>query len=248
MVHAETGFVAGVDGCKAGWIGVYHPIDERMALKIGLFGSFSELCAHLPHETLIGIDMPIGLPDRVEAGGRAPDRAARLLLGPRRASVFSVPAREAVYTFAKGYGEVCAVARATSTPAWAPSIQAYWILPRIQEVDLVLQADKAIAARVFEIHPELSFRTMKDAPLEWPKKKNGRCHAEGMNLRKVLLREQGFPDSVLDGTVPRGAGLDDLLDACAVAWSAARILRREALVLPDPPETDATGLKVAIWA
>jgi predicted RNase H-like nuclease len=248
MVHAEIAWIAGVDGCKAGWIVVSHPASDRAALKIGIFKSFSEVCAHLPRQTLIGVDMPVGLPDHVEAGGRAPDRAARLVLGPRRASVFAVPSRAAVYAFNKGYPAACAMARATSSPSWAPSKQAFWIFPRIQDVDLVLQADKDLAARIFEIHPEVSFRMLQGAPLETPKKKNGRCHAEGMNLRKDLLRGQGFPGFVLDGAVPRGAGLDDLLDACAVAWSAARIFKREALVLPDPPGVDGKGLKVAIWA
>jgi predicted RNase H-like nuclease len=248
MVHEEIAWIAGVDGCKAGWIVVSHPVADRARLELGVFKSFSEVCAHLPRQTLIGVDMPIGLPDHVERGGRAPDRAARLLVGPRRSSVFAVPGRAAVYAFARGYPDVCAIARAISSPSWAPSKQAFWIFPRIQQVDLVLQADRDLADRVFEIHPEVAFRVMKDAPLEMPKKKNGRCHDEGMILRKELLRSRGFPGSVLNGAVPRGAGLDDLLDACAVAWSAARILSGEALVLPDPPGIDGKGLKVAIWA
>lgn len=248
MVHEDSPWIAGLDGCKAGWIVVSHPAGDRTAPEVGVFKNFSEICAYLPRLTLIGVDMPIGLPSEVEAGGRAPDRAARLVLGPRRHSVFSVPSRAAVHAFAKGYKETCSIARQTSSPPWAPSKQAFWLFPRIQEIDLALQTGKDLAGRVFEIHPEVSFRMMKDAPLEMPKKKNGRCHDAGINLRKELLCAQGFPRALVDLAPPKGAGLDDLLDACAVAWSAARILKREAMVLPDPPGVDGKGLKVAIWA
>jgi predicted RNase H-like nuclease len=248
MVHDDIAWLAGLDGCKGGWIAVLHPVAGRTLAKIAVFKSFSEACAHLPRRTLIGVDMPIGLPDRVEAGGRAPDRAARLVVGQRRFSVFPVPSRAAVYAFGQGYPLACSVARNTSSPPWAPSKQAFWIFPRIQEVDVALQADQELAGRVFEIHPEVSFRMMHGAPLHEPKKKDGRCHADGMNLRKDLLRAQGFASDLVDQTLPRGAGLDDLLDACAVVWSAARILSGVALALPDPPGVDDTGLKVAIWA
>jgi predicted RNase H-like nuclease len=140
------------------------------------------------------------------------------------------------------------VARTTSSPSWAPSKQAFWLFPRIQQVDLALRADGDLAARVFEIHPEVAFRMMQGSPLQEPKKKNGRCHADGMKLRQRLLREQGFPDGLIDQVPPRGAALDDLLDACAVVWSVMRIKNKQAVVFPDKPAYDNAGLKVAIWA
>ncbi len=252
MADPEPALIAGVDGCKAGWISVSTPLGDRARPKIGLFKSFSDLCNSLPPQTLIGVDMPIGLPAKVGAGGRASDRAARFAVGPRRASVFAVPGRAAIYEFFRGYPSVCTIARATSSPPWAPSKQAFWIFPRIQEVDQALRADQGLAIRFFEIHPEVSFRMMKGAPLEVPKKLKGRCHEDGMALRKALLQEQGFPKDFLDQSPPRGVGLDDLLDACAVAWSAARIKTGQAVVFPDPAvegvALDDMGLRVAIWA
>jgi predicted RNase H-like nuclease len=44
------------------------------------------------------------------------------------------------------------------------------------------------------------------------------------------------------------AGDDDLLDACAVAWTARRILRGEARRFPDEPMLDPRGLRMEIWA
>lgn len=248
MVHDEAKRIVGVDGCKAGWIAVSHQAGGLNGPDVHIFKTFLEICQHMPRGSLIGVDMPIGLPDQAGAGGRAPDRAARLVLGPRRSSVFAVPSRAAVYAFERGYAEVRSIARETSSPAWAPSKQAFWLFPRIQQVDLALRADAELASQVFEIHPEVAFRLMNGAPLETPKKKRGRCNPEGMEQRKSLLRQQGFTSAFLDRTPPRGAGLDDLLDACAVAWSTARILAGEALVFPDQPARDEMGLRVAIWA
>jgi predicted RNase H-like nuclease len=42
--------------------------------------------------------------------------------------------------------------------------------------------------------------------------------------------------------------VSDLIDACAAAWTAIRVARREAVSFPDPPERDAFGLPIAIWA
>jgi len=40
----------------------------------------------------------------------------------------------------------------------------------------------------------------------------------------------------------------DLIDAYALLWTARRILRQEALVLPPDPETDPRGLRAEIVA
>ena len=52
------------------------------------------------------------------------------------------------------------MARETSDPRRAPSIQAYSIFPRIQQIDQILRQDKALRRRVFEVHPEVSFTVM----------------------------------------------------------------------------------------
>jgi predicted RNase H-like nuclease len=52
----------------------------------------------------------------------------------------------------------------------------------------------------------------------------------------------------VNGAPPKGAGRDDLLDALACAVIAARIDRGLARPVPDPPECDACGLPMAIWA
>ncbi|WP_410175696.1 DUF429 domain-containing protein, partial [Limnoraphis robusta] len=49
-------------------------------------------------------------------------------------------------------------------------------------------------------------------------------------------------------TPPRGAGPDDLLDALACLVVARRLAQGTARPFPDPPDRDAHGLAIAIWA
>ena len=44
------------------------------------------------------------------------------------------------------------------------------------------------------------------------------------------------------------AGPDDLLDACACAWTALRIVRGQAITFPSDPPLDARGLRQEIRA
>jgi predicted RNase H-like nuclease len=113
----------------------------------------------------------------------------------------------------------------------------------------MLRQDKALRRRVFEVHPEVSFTVMNgDKPIPEPKKVNRRVHALGMRCRKELLAGQDFASGFLEAKPSLGAALDDFYDACACAWSGARILRQEERIFPPEPGIDAKGLQVAIRA
>jgi predicted RNase H-like nuclease len=73
---------------------------------------------------------------------------------------------------------------------------------------------------------------------------------EGMALRRELLARNGFPvDRLQHPAWPKSkVAEDDILDACACAWSAARIARGEHISLPAEPEFDARGLRMQISA
>jgi threonine dehydratase len=245
--------IVGVDGCKAGWIAVSFPGAEPRLSVVRVFETFQEIVDGMPADSLIAVDMPIGLPDRAIRGGREADWEARNFLEKCRARVFPVPSRRAVEAFEQGYKHVCAVARETSEPPRAPSKQAYHIFPRILQIDILLRRDSRLRDRVFEVHPEVSFASMNCGAVFAPKKRNGRVYEPGMQLRSKLLKDRGFPvEALVDWwrkeEKPSRVGLDDLLDACACAWSAGRIATGEALVFPDPPGSDSEGLPVAIWA
>jgi predicted RNase H-like nuclease len=122
-------------------------------------------------------------------------------------------------------------------------------LPRIQEVDQLLIRRPELAGRVFEAHPEVSFALMHGGePLPAPKKVKGRRHALGLECRRQILEGQGFSAAFLGAPPPGGAALDDLYDACACAWSASRILAKQAITFPAKSSAGAIGRLAAVWA
>ncbi len=249
MLLKMTTQITGVDGCKAGWIAVTTTPESFDNAEAKIFETFAELVAELAPRSIIAIDIPIGLPESAIRGGREPDWAAREFLGLQRASVFPVPSRRAVYAHEQGYAAVSVTAQDTSEPPIKPSKQLFGILPRIRQIDEILRQDPALRERVFEVHPEVSFKVMNNnEPLpEW-KKVKGRINPLGMQIRKELLTKEGFPRPFLNQTPPDGAGRDDFYDACACAWSAKRILQGKARVFPARPAVDAEGLEQAIRA
>jgi predicted RNase H-like nuclease len=129
------------------------------------------------------------------------------------------------------------------------SKQIFHIFPKMREIDAVMTPD--LQRRVFEVHPELAFWAMNgEAPLPLPKKVKGRLHPPGLDLRRALLHDAGFPFAALPPTRYRAAdvGADDLLDACACAWSAKRILDGRSIRFPADPPLDARGLRMEINA
>lgn len=244
MNETNNVWLAGVDGCPAGWMAAFvRPAGE--ICEIAIFPRFADIAAARPL-AVIAVDMPIGLPERTGAGGRAAENAVRPLLGARQSSVFSVPSRAAIAE--NDYRGACAAAFATSDPPRKVSKQLFNIAPKIREVDVALRADPALAARTYEVHPELAFwRLNGGQPLTEPKKVKSRCYEPGLKLRRGLLIAAGLSRAIVDGAPPKGAGADDLLDALACAAVARRLHKGEATPYPDPPPRDAHGLPMAIW-
>lgn len=220
---------AGADGARGGLLVATDAPDGALRLFR------AEPAAVLGDATLapLLVDVPIGLPER---GVRTCDVVARRRLGPRRASVFPAPLRPMLA--ARSYAEALALGRARDGRGL--SRQAYQLLPLVRAVDAALSP--ACQHRIREGHPELSFALLAGGPLAYAKHT-----VTGRALRLELLSEV-FPD--LEGALrawPRGLWTD-VLDACALLWSARRWARGEALVLPDRPETDARGLRMEIVA
>ena len=248
VVNANDGniWLAGVDGCRAGWVVAFVRADLHVA-RVRLLPRFADLPAAPEASAVIAIDIPIGLPERTGYGGRAAENAVRPLLGARQSSVFSVPSRSAIA--AQDYREACRIALATSEPPRKVSKQLFMLAPKIREVDAVLRADMALAQRVFEVHPEVAFwRLNGEAALSEPKKVKSRPYEPGLALRRKLLTGAGLPAAVVEASPPTGAGADDLIDALACAAIAQRIHAGVARPFPEPPERDAFGLTMAIWA
>ena len=203
--------VVGVDAYGRGWVAVVLEGGRFTgATAVRNFGDVLELDADV-----IGVDIPIGLPP---VPPRAADVAARVLLRGKSSSVFPTYPREVVG--AADYTAARALCRERGWPVI--SSQAFRLGPKILEADR-LKDDE----RVVEVHPEASFAALAGAPVAAPKRT-----WNGLMIRRRLLAATGIelPD-VLDEA--RDVPADDVVDAAAAAWTAARYARGEALPLPE---------------
>lgn len=235
-----TDRVIGVDGCKGGWIAVIwgDTLEHRLCQT---FAEVLEL-----NGRIIAVDMPMGLP---ELSRRTAEREVRAKIGKRRSSVFTVPSRAAIEC--QDYREACEINLKHSAPPRMFSLQAFHLFPKIREIDKHLNLKPELQSCIFEVHPELSFWAMNGGtPLEFPKKVRNRVSEVGLAFRRHLLEGVGFPLGRIPTSSYRRKDVqpDDLLDACACAWSARRILEGRAVTFPAKPETDARGLRMQISA
>jgi predicted RNase H-like nuclease len=219
---------AGVDGCPRGWV-VASRDRGRIVVRV-----VDDLTATVAEVARVGIDMPIGLP---ATPGRAADGAARVLLGPRRSSVFPAPARPMLAC--TSHADANALSRALF--GIGMSVQTFHLLPKIREIDAVAQTldpdDRD--TRLAEVHPECSFLLAGGEPLA------SKHTPEGVARRRAII------ELVLGEIppVPRGARLDDVLDACAALWSTERFARGEHVTIPDTAiERDEHGTLMRIVA
>jgi predicted RNase H-like nuclease len=95
MSQADEGWLAGVDGCRAGWVTAFLHLADGM-VRVRTVPCFADVLAAPEAPGVIAVDIPIGLPERVGPCGRAAENAVRPLLGTRQSSVFSVSARGAL--------------------------------------------------------------------------------------------------------------------------------------------------------
>lgn len=217
----------GVDAAgKHGWVGI---LLDRQGYVAAHLGTLPEVIRWGEPVTTIAVDIPIG---NVPGGGRRADVDARRFVGPRSASVFTTPPLEIV--------EAVVYAQANETlaamGAAKVSRQAWSLVPKMAEAAMVAATDP----RVFEVHPEVSFRELAGEHLAWSKKS-----WNGLLLRRRLLGSAGI---VLPDVIPdlEDVVSDDVVDAAAAAWSALRIAAGTKRSFPDPPE-EVDGRQVAIW-
>ncbi|MEM9296474.1 MAG: DUF429 domain-containing protein, partial [Planctomycetota bacterium] len=163
-------------------------------------------------------------------------------------SVFAAPSREALA--APDYPSANAANRAAIGKGL--SKQAYYLIPKVREVDRWLRADNASKSpprhhRLAEAHPEAVFARAQagpgDAPL--PMRHNKKTSA-GQRERIALLHKL-MPGSAAVLTqaaadVSRGrAAEDDLIDAAILAWASAAPPDQRAW-LPNAWACDSAGL------
>jgi len=226
----------GVDGARHGWLAVW---EQDQGIFSRLYEDPSALCQAHRDAAIIAVDIPIGLSDK---GPRVPDVEARRFVGWRRASsIFSAPVRAILDASTQPE----ASRRHREIDGRGFGAQAFAILPKIRIWDALLVGDAETRARVYEVHPEVSFAALNGSAGLAERKKS----REGKILRTTLLcREFGAEKvhALLASCPRRLAATDDVLDALAALWSARRIASGVAHTLPPMPQVDSAGLRTAI--
>ena len=240
------GTFVGVDWGGKRWV----TVEERDSkLTFATEPSFQAVCDRHSDADLRLVDIPIGLPEDPSMSPRDCDRAARELVHPsRKASVFDVPARQAVqaatYESARGWN------RKVVEEDIGP--QTWGIMERIHEVDLFMR-ESPPEITVRESHPEVCFATLsKSGPLMADK-----SDAEGMERRLSILETvspsyrnafEGLEEEIRSKAAWKrriGVGmLDDVVDALALVAAARLCFERGLEVLGG--QTDEQGLPMEI--
>ena len=223
--------VCGIDGCPAGWVVVSIGADG--ARDFAIIDGIDPRA--ISDAAMTYIDMPIGLP---ESGHRGCDLAARKLLGRAQSRVF-LGLRRPLLAYLGDYPAANAWAK---TDGKGLAKQAFFILPKIAEIDAIMTP--ARQRRLRESHPELVFQRLNGGtPLV---SKHARA---GLEARHKILARHGFEalGAWLGQLRGRGAQPDDLLDACALALAAREASQGNAQRVKCSARRDARGLRMDIW-
>ena len=218
----------GIDGCLNGWI------VASFCTKTGFHFEFIEnldsLESSIDIDSLILIDMPIGLLDEPRKGGRECDQMARALLPKnRKSSVFSPPIRAVLECVS--YGECRDL---LSKKGSGLSIQAFHLIPKIVELDDWLQSNSV--KPVYEAHPELVFQRYgvdvslsKKSPL-------------GKSARRACLENHSKQTLQIPPKLPE----EDCLDAAILALRSEEATGEPLQILQGEQLLDSKGIPMCI--
>lgn len=240
----------GIDWSSGAWIAVVYS-SESSSPDVGVFDEISRIWEEYGESAKrIAVDVPIGLCEsrdseecscKADDDGeilRACDDLARTVIGPRSSSVFTTPAHGAAEKAADDeteYSEVNETNRELTGKGLMK--QAANISSGIIEVETLLLDGDGDSDILVEGHPEVCFRAFNGKEIQHSKKT-----APGVDERLSALERVDEYDEqhwrVLASELAdddRSVGVDDLLDALALALTAAADDGDLQRLPPDPP-------------
>ena len=224
--------LAGIDGCKSGWVAVLSEAGSPASARLA---HAPDLAALLAQVDFALVDMPVGFVAGPEP--RDVETAMRKALKGKTSSVFPTPCRmalaEPIYFDASHVNETVLGKRLPK--------QSFMLFPKMREVDALVRDLGQVRLR--EGHPEVSFAQMAGTPVLSRKR-----DAAGQAERIALLQARGLPALHLLAQAGRGMGADDVLDAAALWWSADRFAQGQHITFPPVPSRDAVGLEMSVIA
>jgi predicted RNase H-like nuclease len=215
--------IIGVDGCKSGWFVIWEETDATLHSRV--IPSLRKLHITTNHNRLtVGVDMPVVLSDEMP---READQLARKQLGKKASTIFSAPTSGMLKQ--TSYEKACQYSK--DRFGKAISLQSWHLFPKIRDVQTILSQAQI---DIYEIHPELSFRSLNRNTVILESKKS----AEGHKIRRQLL-ERTFSnfdfDLIRAQYLKKDVADDDILDALIVLWSTKRIAAGKAEFIPSHP-------------
>ncbi|SIS21907.1 DUF429 domain-containing protein [Natronorubrum thiooxidans] len=243
----------GVDWSSGEWVSIAYT-DESESPSVAVFEEITEVWDHYSTSArCIVVDVPIGLCESLESDAcscveedgelsRHCDDLARNVIGSQYRSVFTAPAREAAKLAAAGADHSEISDKNEELTGKRLTQQAAGIAEGIVEVENLLLGDGDPEVLV-EGHPEVCFRALSGTPLE-----HSKHTAVGIEERLSVLESVPKYEAGDWRTIARElrsseyrVGLDDVLDAFALALTACAS-HEEFRRLPSDPPTDASGL------
>ncbi len=229
--NIQKGLYIGADGCRGGWTAA---ILQNGQLSLKRCKTIREVLNTYPDFDAFLIDMVIGLRSRRQE--MRPDDMARKELGYRASTVFSAPCRQAVY--APDHETM----RQENIRILGKSLSAQTlnIIPKIRELDELLEECPQYKNRLLESHPELCFARLNGAVVMSRKKEE-----EGLRERISIL-EAYLPADSLNDIRMKASELkcspDDAVDAVCLAVAAMFHSAGRSEVIPVKPQKDERGL------
>lgn len=212
----------GIDGCKDGWVVVYCSVFAFNKAKAAHYKKLSELNNDFTKSSIGIIDMPI----RIESNNanRSSDMAARKFLAHRSSTIFSPPCYDALYS--QSYEEANAINKKHTGKGI--SKQSWFLSKKIIETRNFVEGKNGLNLR--EGHPECSFAEYLGKPISENKKR-----MRGIFKRLEVLNNLKFKVSELAEMLPKdtAVGIDDLLDAAILCWTASRFVSGDIKTLPS---------------
>ena len=230
--------IAGVDGCKKGWVvAVGDGWSSQQRPRLLFCETFKLVLKATDTCEVVAVDMPIGIPSGAQR--RDCDLQAIKALGKAASRVFLTPPRESLCAKTPvEFQEIHRNLRDTGA-----GFVVWGIVPKIKEVDEVMKPQ--LQDRVFEFHPELVWKRLAGNVLD------SKHTASGILQRISIVEEYvgGIKHFREDKGAMNGA-IDDVLDALvglSVAHCIATGPDYNGRLPGGQSPKDSRGLKMEIW-
>ena len=229
--------IAGVDGCKLGWIIVKY---DEQNYSFGLYSTIEELYEDNQDLQRVLIDIPIGLAS--SSHKRTIEKQMRIALSSRSSTVFNPPCRRAVYLDDYEKAKVVNL----EVEMRSISIQAFNISKKIREMDEFLIKNQPQTEWI-ESHPELCFKSLNIGQVVLSNKKTEDGRAERLKiLSKYEASVFDTYNLILTQTKRKDVKQDDIVDALCLCIVNKLCLKNGVDFLVDEHQRDELGIKIRI--